>query len=36
LLAATLDRIMQLVNELPGAGIMRRLGGMDRPAEPDA
>ena len=29
-LATTLDRVIAVVNELPGAGIVRRLGGMDR------
>jgi ABC-type transporter Mla subunit MlaD len=33
LIAATLDRLISLLNELPGAGIVRRLGGMDRKPE---
>jgi ABC-type transporter Mla subunit MlaD len=31
LIAATLDRVIAVVTELPGAGFVRRLGGMDRP-----
>jgi ABC-type transporter Mla subunit MlaD len=30
LIAATLDRVITVLNELPGAGFVRRLGGMDR------
>jgi hypothetical protein len=33
LIAATLDRVIAVLNELPGAGLVRRLGGMDRRAE---
>jgi ABC-type transporter Mla subunit MlaD len=40
LIAATLDRVITVLNDIPGAGIVRRLGGMDRRAEggprPDA
>jgi ABC-type transporter Mla subunit MlaD len=33
LVNATLDRIITILNELPGAGIVRRLGGIDRKTE---
>jgi ABC-type transporter Mla subunit MlaD len=35
LIAATLDRVITVLNELPGAGIVRRLGGLDRERRPD-
>jgi ABC-type transporter Mla subunit MlaD len=33
LIAATLDRVIAVLNDLPGAGIVRRLGGMERRTE---
>jgi ABC-type transporter Mla subunit MlaD len=33
LLGATLDRVITVLNDLPGAGFMRRLGGIDRKPE---
>jgi ABC-type transporter Mla subunit MlaD len=36
LLTTTMERVMNLLNELPGAALVRRLGGMDRrPEEPE-
>jgi ABC-type transporter Mla subunit MlaD len=35
LLSATLDRAITVLNDLPGAGFVRRLGGIDRKPEPD-
>jgi ABC-type transporter Mla subunit MlaD len=33
LLNATLERVLTILNDLPGAGIVRRLGGLDRKSE---
>ena len=33
LLTATMDRVIAVLNELPGAGLVRRLGGMERRPE---
>jgi ABC-type transporter Mla subunit MlaD len=32
-LTVTLERVTRMLNELPGAGFVRRLGGMDRKPE---